>query len=112
MSGKKYPYGLSFDVSGHLHVTSVCSVVNVFTPEGQYIRQYGQYHLSSPFGIAIDSTGNSVVVNNIGNSLSIFDPHGNYIHSIGGFNHPIGVAVASNGSVWIADKDNNRLVKY
>ena len=108
-----FPCGISFDVSGHLHVTCNSSnIVGVFTPEGQYIRQYGQSYLNGPSGIAIDSTGNSLVVNNRRNSLSIFDPHGNYIHSIGGFNDPVGVAMASNGSVWVADRANNRLVKY
>ena len=112
VSNRRYPYGLSFDISGLLHVTCVFSIVNVFTPEGQYIRQYGQSHLNEPCDIAIDSAGNSLVVNNSGDSLSIFDPHGNYIHSIGGFKNPVGVAVASNGSVWVADYANNRLVKY
>ena len=103
--------GLSFDHLGYLHVTcNRSNIVTVFTPEGQYIRQYGQSHLNNPSGIAIDLAGNSLVVNRNGNSLSVFDPDGNYIHSIGGFNNPIGVAVASNGSVWVAD--NNRLVKY
>ena len=109
---KKYPYGLSFDFSGHLHVTYDSNVVSVLTPEGQYIRQYGHSHLNRPRGIAIDSAGNSLVVNKSGESLSIFNPHGNFIHSIRGFNQPIGVAVASNGSVWVADASNNRLVKY
>ena len=71
-------------------------VVAVFTPEGQYIRQYGQSHLNNPIGIAIDSTGNSLVVNCYGNSIPIFDPHDNYIHSIGRFKYPTGVAVAFN----------------
>ena len=113
VSVKDNPCGLSFDVSGHLHVTNTSlNIVSVFTLESQYVRQYGHSYLNNPFCIAIDSTGNSLVVNNIGNSLSIFDPHGNYIHSIGGFNRPIGVAVTPNGSVWIADQFNNRLVKY
>ena len=107
------PFGLCFDHLGHLHMTCDRSnIVTVFTPEGQYIRQYGQSHLNGPCGIAIDSAGNSLVVNNSGHSLSISDPHGNYIHSIEGFSWPVGVAVASNGSVWVADKNNNRLVKY
>ena len=108
VSNRSYPYGLSFDISGLLHVTCISNIVNVFTPEGQYVRQYGQSHLRSPFDIAIDSAGNSLVVNNSGDSLSIFDPHGNYIHSIGGFKNPVGVAVASNGSVWVADYANKR----
>ena len=109
----QFPEGISFDPCGHLHVASyISNIVSVFTPEGQYIHQYGQSHLNGPCGIAIDSSGNSLVVNKHRNSLSIFDPHGNYIHSIGGFNDPVGVAVASNGSVWVADRANNRLVKY
>ena len=107
------PVGLCFDHLDYLHVTCNCSnIVIVFTSEGQYIRQYGQSHLNEPHGIAIDSAGNSLVANNRGNSFSIFDPDGKYIHSIGGFNCPVGVAMASNGSVWVADRDNNRLVKY
>ena len=109
----KSPRSISFDFSGQLHVTCYrFNTVKVFTPEGQYIRQYGQSYLSEPNGIAIDSTGNSLVVNSGGNSLSISDPHGNYIHSIGGFYCPIGVAVAYNGSVWVAEAYNNRVVKY
>ena len=116
VSGNKefsYPVGLCFDHLDYLHVTCHHSnIVTVLTPEGQYIRQYGQSYLNGPYGIAIDLAGNSLVVNYGGNSLSIFDPHCNYIHSIGGFKFPIGVAVASNGSVWVADTNNNRLVKY
>ena len=52
------------------------------------------------------------MVNYSGHSLSIFDSHDNYIQSIGGFKYPKGVPVISNGSVWVANKDNNRLVKY
>ena len=109
----KSPRSISFDFSGRLHVTCYGSnTVKVFTPEGQYIRQYGQSYLNGPCGIAIDSAGNSFVVNQSRNSLSISDPHGYYTHSIGGFCRPIGVAMASNGSVWVADTHSNRLVKY
>ena len=107
------PFGLCFDHLGYLHMTcNGSNIVTVLTPEGQYIRQYGQSHLNGPYGIAIDSASNSLVVNHRGNSLFIFNPHGNYIHSIRGFSWPVGVAVASNGSVWVADKNNNRLDKY
>ena len=92
--------GISFDTSGHLHVTSYNSnTVTVLTPEGQYIRQYGQCYFNERCGTAIDLTGNSFVVNYKANSFCIFDSHGNYIHSTGGFKNPIGVAVASNGPV-------------
>ena len=109
----KYPAGLSFDWSGLLHVTdAMLETVCVFTPEGQFIRQYDQSFPNMPYGIAVDSACHSFVLNRRQNSLLIFDPHGNYIHSIGGFNNPMGVAVASDGSVWVADRGNNRLVKF
>ena len=108
------PKGLVFDPSGYLHVTCFSSnKVAVFSPEGQYIRHYGQSHLKGPCGIAIDSAGNSLIANEVGNSLTIFNQSGTYIHSVGGFKCPMGVAIdPHNGSVWVADTGNNRLVNY
>ena len=107
------PEGLSFDISGNLHVTSYNShTIIVLTPEGQYIRQYGSPNLLRPAGIAIDPAGYSFVVNSGGNSLTIFDPSGNYVNSIKQFYLPKGVAIAPDESVWVADQYNDRLVKY
>ena len=107
------PGGLVFDLSGHLHVTDYRSnMVNVITAEGQFVRKYGQSYLKGPRGIAIDPAGNSLVVNYNGCSLAIFNPSGIHTHSIGDFYYPIGVAVTSNGSVWVADTYNNKLVNY
>ena len=107
------PEGLSFDPSGHLHVTGYKSnTVTVFTPEGQYVHHYGQSYLSGPCGIAIDSAGESLVANGSKNSLTIFDPNGTCIELLGELDTPIGVAVTHDGSVWVADRGNHRLVKY
>ena len=107
------PGGLVFDLSGQLHVTDQKSnVVNVITAEGQFVRKYGQPDLKGPRGITIDPAGNSLVVNYNGCSLAIFNPSGTHTHSIGDFYYPIGVAVASNGSVWVADTYKNKLVEY
>ena len=104
---------ISFDCSGFLHVTiSIFQTVLVFTPEGHFRYHYGHFYLDGPYGIAIDSADNTLVMNHRGSSLSIFNQYGFHIKSIKGFNNPIGIAVAPNGSVWIADQYNNRLVKY
>ena len=106
------PYVVAFDISGDVHVTTCSNSVTVFTPSGQFVREYDQTHLCDPSGIAIDSAGYSLVVNHCSHSLSIYDPSGRFIHSIEGFNNPNGVSISPDGSVWVADTDNNRLVKY
>ena len=113
VSGFTNPFGVAFDISGDVHVTGCNSdLLTVFTPSGQFVRKYDQTHLSNPVGIAIDSAGYSLVTNNRSASLSIYDPSGRFIHSIGGFRNPYGVSVSLDGSVWVADTGNNRLLKY
>ena len=107
------PEDVAFDISGDVHVTGWSSnSVTVFTPSGQFVRKYDQTYLSSPVGIAIDSAGYSLVMNWGSGSLSIYDPSGRFIHSIEGFKYPRGVSVSPDGSVWVADCYNLRLVKY
>ena len=107
------PEGISLDLCGNVHVTGDSSdSVTVFSACGQFVYKYDQTQLKRPTGIAIDSAGYSLVVNYKSNSLAIFDSSGTFIHSIGGFNCPFGVSVSPDGSVWVADRSNNRLVKF
>lgn len=45
--------------------------------------------------------------------LFVFDSKGTLIHSVGDFKYPRGVSISPiDGSVWVADAHNNRLLKY
>ena len=108
-----YPEGIAFDLFGNVHVTGFgFSSVTVFTPSGQFIRRYDTTHISYPTGIAIDPSGYSLVSNYSNGTLSVFGARGVFIHSVGGLYRPLGVSVANDGGVWVADTGNHRLVKY
>ena len=108
------PEGLAFDLSGNAHVAGYSSSsVTVFTHSGQFVCQYDKAHTNRPEGIAIDPSGYLLVNNHRSNgTLSIFDPSGRFIHSVGGFSNQYGVSVSPDGLVLVADYGNNRLVKY
>ena len=108
-----HPEGLAFDLSDNVHVSAYSSSsVTVFTPSGQFVRRYDKTHTNRPEGIAIDPSGYSLVNSYSNGTLCIFDPSGRFIHSVGGFNSQFGVSVSPDGSVWVADRNNNRIVKF
>ena len=99
------PAGIAFDSSGKVHVTghSISSSVTVFTPNGQFVHQYGEGHLCFPLGIAINQLGYSLVTSWANCSLSVFDPSGRFVYSEKRFKHPQGVAIQpTDGSVCVA----------
>ena len=66
-----------------------------------------------PSGIAIDEEGYSLVCEFSGNCLSIFDPHGNKIHTVGNLTNPFGVALDTiSGSLYVANYGAKTVLKY
>ena len=107
------PESICFDLSGNMYLVGFnTNSVIVFTPCGQFLCKYGQTHIQQPRGIVIDSAGYSLIMNYGSSTLSIFDPSGKLIRSIGIFCNPFGVSISPDGSVWVADYGNDRLVKY
>ena len=110
--GFKDPWGLALDPQGNIHVAAWGSnTIKVFTPEGTYVRSYGD--VKGPTGIAIDEEGYSHVCEGRGNCLSIFDPEGSKIHTVGNLNEPCGLALAPiSGSMYVANYGGNTVLKY
>ena len=82
----RIPCGLALDPQG----TSMLQPM-VLTLEGIYVKSYGD--VKGPKGISIDEEGYSLVCEYSGNCISIFDPQGNKIHTIGDLTNPYGVAL-------------------
>ena len=98
------PLSLALDPQGNIHVADCgsASTIRVFTPEGTYVRSYGD--VKSPSGIFIDEEGYSLVNDQICNCLSIFDPQGNKVHTVGNLFEPQGVVLdPKSGSLYIAN---------
>ena len=110
--GFKDPQGLALDPQGNIHVAAYGSnTIKVFTPEGTYVRSYGD--VKGPTGIAIDEEGYSLVCEHRGNCLSIFDPQGNKIHTVGNLYAPHGVALDPiSGSLYVANYGADTVLKY
>ena len=106
------PYGLALDPQGNIHVSaSGSNTIKVFTPEGTYVRSYGD--VMSPSGIVIDEDGYSLVTDWIDDCLSIFDPQGNKILTVRNLNHPRGVMLdPKSGSLYVANYGANTVLKH
>ena len=80
-------------------------------------------HFYTPYGNAIDSSGNVWVVDGgINNRIQKFDSSGTYLSTIGTpgvsgtsnshFNYPYGMALDSSGNIYVADEKNDRVQKF
>ena len=121
-SGKfKEPRDIAFDTTGHCYVAdSVNGRVQVFTEDGQYLRQFGKQgkgkgEIARCSSIAIDY--DIVYIADGGNHcISLFTCDGNFLTSFGTrgsgpgqFICPRGIAVDGNGLVYFSDCHNDRI---
>ena len=77
----------------------------------------GQFN--TPFGVAIDSSGNVYVVDSGNNRIQKFKNDGTFIRkwgtegtADGQFKFPTNVAIGSSGNVYVVDSGNNCIQKF
>ena len=100
----KCPQSLALEPQGNIHVAYELDTIKVFTIEGTYVRWYGHPDLNRSNRsnqVAIDSKGYSLVCAD--NSLFLFDPQANHLHTVRGWNYTI---AAIRGHVFVfADRN-------
>eukprot|EP00731_Ephydatia_muelleri_P032931 Em0024g475a len=110
--GFQNPYGVALDPQGNIHVAANGSnTIKVFTPEGTYVRSYGD--VNNPSGIVIDKDGYSLVTEYYGDCVSIFDSQGHKVNTVGNLKDPYGVMLdPKSGIVYVANTGANTVLKY
>jgi sugar lactone lactonase YvrE len=70
--------------------------------------------LATPYGIAIDASGNAWIANESGTAISELSPTGALLASptISGMFGPQGIAIDRAGNVWVANTAGNSVVKF
>ena len=118
----RIPHGVACDSTGNVYVAdNVSQYIQVFTAEGEYLRQFGKkvggYEIGHPFGICIDREDVVYVTECSNHQVSLFKWDGTYMKSFGSktygselgkFNYPRKIALDEYDNIYVTD-DNNRI---
>ena len=131
------PTGIAVDSSGNVYVAdsnnnrvekfttadgisyTYVSQLGCPTGSGSCFDGSGNGQFSSPFGVAVDSSGNLYVTDQQNNRVQKFTGDGKYVTQWGSkgsgpgqFNAPWGAAVDSSGNIYVIDRGNARVQKF
>lgn len=95
--------------------------IQVFDKAGKFMYAFGepgsgkgQFHM--PFGVIVDYHGNILVVDGGNKRIQIFKYGGEFVSCIESLSDPMraprGIAVTTDGHVWVADRDNHCIKKF
>jgi len=119
-------HGIEIDSKGMVWVTDIAHhVVMQFTPEGKLLKMLGTFgkhgndagHFNEPTDVAVTPSGEVFISDGYGNSRVVrFDAGGNFVRAWGRlgtrpgeFSLPHAIALDSQGSVYVADRNNARV---
>ena len=132
-SGGGGPSGITFGSDGNVYVADTWNHrIQVFTPDGEFVREWGQFFdaldsadASASPGMFYGPRGISaynglIFVTDTGNErVQVFEEDGTFVRAFGGTGtgesqllEPVGVAVGSDGTVLVADSHNARIARF
>ena len=106
------PHDVVFDSAGQLLVADTGrSRIAIFEVEGVKGKRIGELSASirRPEGVDVHPNSRIYATGAASDNLVAYD-NGSVVHQLGGFSGPHDVRVAPDGSLWIADAGNDRLV--
>ncbi|EDO36271.1 predicted protein [Nematostella vectensis] len=111
------PHGVATDPSDNIYVAdSGNSRLQIFTPEGYYMRKVVSDQLNRPWGVAITPRGQIVTTDYNNHKVFVFHRNGKLDFCFGSrgdgdgeFNNPAGITIDSDGQFVVADRSNHRV---
>ncbi|MGB0102442.1 MAG: SMP-30/gluconolactonase/LRE family protein, partial [Nocardioides sp.] len=115
------PFATAYGPDGSLYVADWFNHrIQKFDADGDFVTQWGGYgsqngSLIFPRGITVTDDGDVVVTDSENNRIDTFTPGGTFVKAVKpttgmALSRPHQTAVAGDGSYWIADTNNNRVV--
>ena len=106
------PHDVVFDARGQLLVADTGhSRIAIYTLTGDSGRLSGELRgaMSRPEGVTVASDGRVLATGAASGNLVVFEG-GKVTAQVGGFSSPHDVEIAPDGTIWVADANNDRLV--
>lgn len=125
------PHGIDIGPDGNIYVAdAVLHQILVFSPDGELLNRYGEQGfapeigvLNEPWDVAVNSDGTIFVADTWNGRVSVFTEDGEPLDGWGvdmpnqtddplGFWGPRGIAVDSDGDIFVADTGNKRIQRF
>lgn len=115
-------FGVGYGPDGSLYAVDWFNHrIQKFDATGQFVLEFGGYgsqpgSLIFPRAVVVNAAGDLVVTNSENNRIDVFTSDGDFLRSIkpppgSGFSRPHQTALAGDGTYWVADTNNNRVVQ-
>jgi DNA-binding beta-propeller fold protein YncE len=117
-----YPTNIYVGTDGIILVTDSLNFrVQVFSPEGKFLRSFGSAgdspgYFARPRGVAADSDSNIYVVDGLFDNVQVFDKEGRLLMAFGGPGHgygefwlPNAIFIDENDKIYVSDYYNKRV---
>ena len=100
-------------IDGNLYVANwKRKQVYVYTPEGRRVGVTTYKELYYGDGIAMDTAGNILIADHVGNKVEVYSPCGALIKTIKGPFRAVDVEIGNDGTVMVSDSVGNRVLMY
>jgi streptogramin lyase len=115
-----YPRGLAVDANRNVYVADSSNRIKKFNEYGGFLTEW---NVSTNYiwvnGLAVDTAGKVYATDVMYHRILKFDSNGNELYALGAsgsgngqFNGPANVAVAADGSLYVAESSNYRVQKF